>query len=581
MTVPRRASLLALAMALVAAAPPTIQPAPSSRLAPFAATLADRDLPAMRGAWPRTDRSAAWAAIAQSTAANRQSARWALAQTLLADRQFADALGVLDTMARDDADLPLVAAWQLAHGIALAALDRPSEALSALGSPSLLGHPEACAWRARAMVATGDMAGARGLLKCALPAIAARTVPDQAPFLLTFADAAVVSDRPRLAIDLLGALDDRDPAANLRRGRALLAAGDIRAGTLLLDRASRSGTPDVRAAAQLALIAQRAAGPAAPPAAATAALDQLLRRWRGDAIEREALDLRWRLAERRGDTRAALAAGATLFRYFDLGAQTAPTLSRLQQQLRAVVSGDARSSVDDIAGTFWDYRDLLPGGAEGEALTAALAERLTAAGLYGRAAELMRTVLDRRPLDAATGPLSVRVAHLYLRADDPEAALRVLRRGAPTVFPQPIQVQRRQIEAIALFRLGKANEALAILDDVPDTAALQAELLWQKRDWPAFARVARRQLPDPRRLDATGQAMVLRQLVALTNIGDAAGVTVLRRRYASAFAPLPSRDAFALLTDPVDALDAAKVDKAFSRLTAANPDALSLVAVGG
>ncbi|MET3827905.1 hypothetical protein ABIC16_003598 [Sphingomonas sp. PvP055] len=565
-----RFSLLAAALALTGAAPlpapdPATPTAVPQRTLAFAAILAESPLPARDGRWSSLSDSAAWHAIARATPQTRQPARWALAQSLIARARMADATGVLDTMRADDSALALTAAWQLAHGVTLTALDRPAEALRALDTPLLDTHPEACAWRVRAAVAIQDIAGATRAMQCALPAITGRPRAAQRPFLLACADVALASGHPGDVARMLVALGDSDPAANLRRAHAARALGD-RAGTrLLLQRVEIGGTPAERAEATVALIEDRFATGDLDPTAADRALAKVAF-WRGGAVERQALSLRWRIADARHDPRAALAAGATLFRYFDLGDQTAPTLLRLQKTLSETIDTAAEDRIGVAAGVFWDYRDLLPGGGEGETIAARLADRLAHAGLYARAADLLRFLLDRRPADAATGPLSIRVAELDLLADAPERSLRTLRAGQAIAFPDDIRARRRTIEAAALYRLGKVPEALALLDGAPGSAALRNDILWQKRDWAGFAAGNAAALPASRPLNAADQTAVLRQAVALSRTGNRAALAGLRTRYGAGFAGLPSHDAFDFLTAPAATLDPAKADKAFAKL---------------
>ncbi|MET4666597.1 endoglucanase [Sphingomonas sp. PvP056] len=577
-----RLSILVLSLALIGNAPPPApvehgapaehaapaapppRPSPSQRIAPFAAQLAESPLPALDGRWPSQSDAAAWTAIARSTPQTRQPARWALAQALIARDRMAEAAGVLDTMLADDPALALTAPWQLAHGVVLAGMERPAEALHALDTPLLVAHPEACAWRVRAGLATQQIALAAGAMRCAVPALSGRSVAARRPFLLAFADVALASGHPGDVARMLAALGDPDSAANLRRARAAMALGDRAGGRLLLQRVMLSGTPPLRTEATLALIEDRFATRELTPAAAAHDLDALSF-WRGGPIERGALTLRWRIAEARHDSRAALAAGATLFRYFDLGDQTAPTLLRLQTLLGGLVDSPDAGKIGVAAGVFWDYRDLLPGGGEGETIAARLADRLAGAGLYARAADLLRFLLDRRAPDAATGPLSIRVAELDLLAGAPERSLRTLRAGQAIVFPADITARRRTIEAAALYRLGKADEALALLDGAPGSAELRGDILWQKRDWGGFAASNAATLPA-RAASEADQTRVLRQAVALSRTGNRSALTALRTRYAAGFARLPTHDAFDYLTAPAATLDPAKADKAFARL---------------
>lgn len=536
---------------------------------PFAAQLAEMPRPAP-GARSTIDIPLAWSLVARSTAETRQAARWKLATALIDGRRGPEALGVLETMQRDDSALELVPVWRLAMGKANALASRDGAALTWFNAPELMADPEACAWRIRAR-AVIDGAEGSALLKCAMPAILAHHGADRVAFLLDTAAGLIRSGHHARALRFLAATPDQHSAANLQRGIALLATGQHGAGRLRLERVMLSGTPAERAEADLALIRDGVARGTIKPGDAVKRLDALTFRWRGGAVERAALELKWQLAERAHDPVVALVASATLFRHFDLGAQTGPTLTRIQTELQALVN-DPKRPIAQAAGLFWEYRDLSPTGAPGDLLISNLADRLSAAGLHVRAAELLQHQMQNRAIDIAKGPLSVRIARLLLLADKPDQVLTVLRRSDGPDYPAPIAADRQRMQAIATWRMGRRGDALAMLDQIADADDLRAEMLWQARDWARFAGANRAVLAPGR------NAAVLRQAVALVMLGDEPGLAALRKRYLPSLRGTKAGEALGALASPTGAVNPAALDAAMAGVseTASDGDLLLL-----
>lgn len=552
-------------------APARSSGAPAAKLPGFAAELAEMPAITGPGAWKPIAHEKAWSALARSTPASRQAMRWRYARSLIGQDSGSAALGVLDVMRADDPDLTLVPAWQLARGAALTQMGRAGDALAALNASALANNPEACLWRMRAMSDAGLGQAALAQVNCARHAISARPASIRARFIVAAARAAIEAGRPALGLKWLGMIPDDDPAANLYRGKAHLALGEAQAGRLRLDRVAISGNAEQRMDAKLAALEDAVARRSVPPADALKQLDHIRFTWRGGPIEERALRLSWQLGDGEHDLRRSLAAGATLFRHFDLGKDTGPVLSKLQAQLATALAPGSAMPIGEAAGLYWDFRDLAPGGAEGDLLVNRLAGRLQAAGLYARAAELLRYQLTERVRDIAQGPLSVKVASLYILAGRPDQAIRALLETSRNPYPDEMLWDRRRVEAAALYQLGKANEALAVLQDVPDGDSLRAEIYWKKQDWPALAAVGEPALPRAGALTEVAQAKVLRHAIALAMLGREDGLASLRSRYGSSFATLPSAPVFDVLTRSVGALDAAAVGKAMTAIPTASP----------
>src|SRR3546814_18232694 len=89
-----------------------------------------------------------------------------------------------------------------------------------------------------------------------------------------------------------------------------------------------------------------------------------------------------------------------------------------------------------------------------------LAEQIAAAGLYGRAADLLDHQIENRLSDGARDVVAIRAAQLHLLAGQPQRALDILRKTSAVVSGNADPRQRSQLTAFALLALGRSAEAL-------------------------------------------------------------------------------------------------------------------------
>lgn len=538
-------------------------------LPPFALQLLSLPPITGPGGWRTPGQVDDWAGLIAAGPQTRQAARWAYATRQIDVGRGAEAIGALTVMRQDDPELSLVASYRLALGAALMLLDRPADATAALAGEALQSNPEACAWRMLALVRAQLEPQALGQLRCAMPALNARKVKDRARFALAAARAAASLRNPGLSRQLVDSLPADDPAANLMRGRAEIALGNRLEGRMLLAKAARMGSREQRLDAELSVL-EDAVQRGAWSTANGGQLRDLRFVWRGGDVEMRALQLGYLVARRQRDLRATLDAGATLLRYFGGGKDRSALVVQLQETLITTLGPDNPLPLDQVAGLYWDYRDLSPAGGEGDMLVTRLADRLQAAGLYERGAELLDHQLRTRMRDVAQGPVSARVASLFILAGQPKRALAAIRDTEGSSYPDDMLWARHRVEAVALDQLGRFNEALAVLQDVPDGAAIRDELHWRRHDWEALASV-----PPPAEtsgaMNDVAQARILRLAVALAMLGREAELADLRARYARAFAGLPTAPAFAALTAPIEAIDPATISAAMAAIPSASP----------
>ena len=124
-------------------------------------------------------------------------------------------------------------------------------------------------------------------------------------------------------------------------------------------------------------------------------------------------------------------------------------------------------------------------------------------------------------------------------ARKPEAALGALNDTRSTLLPPALAGRRRVVEARALLDLGRTDHALEVLgaDASPDAVELRGLAAWRGHDWAAAGRFAEARLGerwrDPRPLDPSESALLLRAGTAYSLAQDDPALTRLRTRYAA------------------------------------------------
>jgi hypothetical protein len=201
-----------------------------------------------------------------------------------------------------------------------------------------------------------------------------------------------------------------------------------------------------------------------------------------------------------------------------------------------------------------DLPELVPAGAAGDRVRRRLATRLAELDLLAPAATLLGGLVDGSG-GAARAEAGAELATLWLRAPDPEAALAALDRSHVAAgLPGELERRRRVLRARALAAARRPADALALLDGQTSSSEreLQAEILWQIRDWPPLAAtleglLERRETSDAA-LSGADQDLVLRLAIAYGQQADGAALERLRARFGAAMRDQPAEPAFLMAT---------------------------------
>jgi predicted negative regulator of RcsB-dependent stress response len=489
------------------------------------------------------------------------AARFALAQLLLGAGLTAETIGTLDRLVDERSESANDPRLRLMRGVARLLLGRGAEAGEDLGHPSLATAAEARLWRA--------------LLETDRDAVADKA--DVAPFVAFIADYPPPLRRPALVLAVRALIAAGDAPAARRafdalrapgtglghdamlaylEGRILDLEGDTDAAVARWQEAEQGRDRLARLRSALARVDVQLARGTITKGQARQELEALRLSWHGDHDEFVLLDRLGRLALDDGDVAAGLRLlrqATTLYPQHPRAAQSTSLMTDAFVRLYRDGGSEALSPLTAIA-LFDEFRDVNPPGAEGDAISLRLAERLIAVDLLDRAAALLQDQIGRRAAGAERDRIALRLAHVHMLDHAPAESLRVLDTAFGESVVDPVATARRHLRAQALIELDRGDEALRQLetDDGPDAWTLRARLHLRQRDWRQAADALGAALTaagarpgSP--LDHHQARTVLNQAVALRLLADGEKVELLRRSHGAAMAASPFADAFRLV----------------------------------
>lgn len=540
------------------------------------------DLPAWRRNGPSTfvmDRQALQRAVVEVPADRQAAARLDLARFFFAHGLAVEASGVLDLIRRESPERMDEPELLLLTGASALLRGDDAEAERYLASAALDGEPEAELWRAALAAGSAARTGAWDDVARAFQRHAGLIddYPESVRFRLRLlaAEAMIEAGDPVAALAPLDAMradsPDREQADQIAFLEARRAAveGRLSRAIAIWERLTDSPHQPTQARARFALADTLLKEGLIARAEAIERLERVRFLWRGGPFEFAVLHRLGQLYLAEGKMRDGLTTLRQAVSRFPDDPRAGAATQEMAEAFRALYleGGADRLSPLVAVALFDEFRELTPPGEEGDAMIAALADRLVAVDLLDRAAILLEDQVIHRLSGAEKARVGARLAAVRLLDRQPEAALKALAASAVPDLPEPLERQRRHLEARALFDSERGTEALALLegDDSYDAALLRADMLWRLREWPGAAEALAVLLdkveagagPE----DARGEAqpsvarLVLNRAIALTLAGENARLAALADRYGALMAKDPLGDSFRLLTAGTDAFD--------------------------
>ena len=500
----------------------------------------------------------------ESDPSRRSMARFELAQFLMARDHAADAIGVLDLIAKDDRLLATDPALRALRGAARVMLEDGPAAAADFADPVLGRDPALAPWRgaAAALQEQWSEADQEFTKAGALPASYSPGM-NQALGLLKAEAAGRAGDltRVRQAIDPLIRAETPFAVrarAEFIRADALARRGDRRAALPIYDRLAESDDLWARAHSEYARVllrsSMRADEGGISPAMAIDRLEQLRFVWSGDRLQYDLLRRLGEMQIENGDIRNGLARLREAIAFFPNNAENPVVQAKMMEVFSDLY--DPRSTRQLPAVTalslFDQNRDLIPAGPRGDQLIQNLSDRLVELDLLDRAGELLQHQVRNRLRGEDKARVGAKLAFLRLLDKRPAEALRALAESAEPDLTKPLQADREHLRARALMEMDKDSEAIEVLkgDDSPDAQQLRSEIYARKQDWPNAAIALAKMAGDP----AVGpftperQQIILNLAVAHALANDTAGLKRVASSFGPAMAGGPNGDAFKMVS---------------------------------
>lgn len=270
-------------------------------------------------------------------------------------------------------------------------------------------------------------------------------------------------------------------------------------------------------------------------------LEELRYAWRGDDTELKVLEALGQRYAANGAFRDALTVMRSAVTYYpdtERSSRIADSMNELFADLYLRNGADAMPAIKALA-LYYDFRELTPIGADGDEMIRRLGERLVTVDLLDEATELLDHQVRFRLEGTAKAQVAVRLAVIQLLDKKPDKALDTIRRTRQTRLPEDLTFKRLILEGRALSELSEFDQALELIagSDAPEANLLRADIYWAAQDWPkaaiAIDRVLSDSSPPPagKELDAATQGRVMRAAIAYALAGQQDGLDRLRSRY--------------------------------------------------
>lgn len=512
--------------------------------------------------------------------------RRAAAESLLALGFFAEAESLLHMVTEQDPKEGASAETQTLTAVAALLAGRIDEA-AALSDRALDGTDEIAFWRAArlAMRDEGSPAAAAVFSKTA-PLILEYPAPIRQRVLPLVIETMIQGGEIAPAARLLNEFKN---TPKLAYARALMrqAEGNTADALNMLDALATGHDQFDRARAAVRAVELRLASRTIDKTAAADGLDKLLYAWRGDGRE---LALRQRIAELRGQSGAWRAALATLRQAeTDFPEQAAPIRERLKDIFADMIRDEGTRKIPAIefVSMVDENADLMPANGGEEPIEQALADRLSALDLPGRAKPVLEKLLRSARSDIAKAQFGASLAALESREGNDAAARAVLTASDGRLLPPDLAEQRAILLAGSVARLGNPAEAAELLTPFRSNLAMETRARIQEAatDWTEAAKtrvdLVALTVAESGPLDESGAQAVLRLTTATARAGNDAGLAELLVKFGGRIGAGPAGDLFRVLTaEPIRTSADIGRSQRETRLAATLPGGLKALQAG-
>ena len=496
--------------------------------------------------------------------AERNHARLDLARFYFAHGMGDESLAILSFLNQQMPGIAARTEFLALRGAANILASHPTEGLQDLSDPALARQPEIQLWEAVAASQLRDWPTAEEKFALTENLLSAYPEPFFSRFSVLAIEAALAIDKDHEAADWLDRLETQphasevDPALHYLRGVLYGKAGRADMAGNLWREVAKSHNRLYKTRAEMALVDLGVATHSLTPQQAAERLEGLRFAWRGDDLE---LDILHRLggfyidAHKFRDGLSVLRQAGHLYPDSPLVPIIHGEMAKTFRDIFIGTAAPDMSPVDALT-IYQDFHDLMPSGADGDALGRNLAERLVAVDLLDQASAILEDQVKNRLQGEIKAKTGTRLAAIRLLDHKTDAAMAALDLSQSDKMPGDMQSERQLLRARALSEQNKPDEALALLQNNTSlpAKALRADITTRAQRWGDAAKALLDLVgppPEAGQLLSADQAQeVVQAAIALSLAGDGTGIDKLAIDFGAAMAAMPQNDTFRVLTRP-------------------------------
>jgi len=488
--------------------------------------------------------------------------RLRLSAFYLANSLVEEALGVLQTIAREDAAVASSREVAFLTGLAAAQRGELDQAMKAFAHPGVALEPEGILWRGFVEARQGKFGPALASFRQSLQMLEQMPEVLQALLRPAVIEAAIAGGDTYLAGQQLGAIERMDgqyrdlSEVSLLAGRIAEASGSSEQALAAYRVAAASPNRRVEAEARLGMALMHLARGDVKPEAEEAELETIGMIWRGGPVEVRARAQLAELKVQRGEWRDAFAQVRRAVEILPDHPVTRAMQAEASRRFSRLFTDGRSHKLDKVQALaiFDEFRWLIPPGTEGDEIVGLLAERLYDLDLIDQAADLLQYQVVHRLTGQARARTATRLALIQLANRKPQKALAALRQSRLASLPDDERQARLFIEARAQSELSRGDLALELIaaETGADAERLRADIHWRAKRWREAAEALERALgtrwQNASPLSGEERADVLRAGIAYVLAGEALGSDRLRSKFMPLMADTEDGPAFRLVT---------------------------------
>jgi len=456
-------------------------------------------------------------------------ARLILTRFLVGSGLGFEAIGVINAMIAKTPSLQGEPEIRGLRGAARASIGRFAEASADFSAGVLAGDPSTRVWQGYIAAQNGDWTAARQGFTAGAAVIDQFPAEWRARFGAAHAMAALqtgdlAATKALLAYSLSQNASPADQlTARLVQARLFELDNQSDRALAVYKAVARAPLDGIATPAKLGVVRLELAKGVIKPDAATAQLEALKWRWRGDATELAVVRTLGEIYLSQGRYREALEALRGPGKQIGDIPGSTELQADLNNAFRAMFLDGAADGLQPVQALalFYDFRELTPIGADGDEMVRRLSRRLVDVDLLDQSAELLKHQVDNRLDGVAKASVATDLATVYLMNRQAEKALQAIWSTRTTLLPNALNAKRRALEARALMELGRYDHAMEVLDKdaSPEAQDVRADIFWKQQNWPAAAKIYEARLSERYKDTATPLAAAEESRVIRAGIG--------------------------------------------------------------